>query len=158
MQTNYLLPYSFKKAGWFLFVPGIILGIYYMITEAEPPFLDVKVFSVAASQIMEKSTYFGITENNIFNEIIAILIILGALFIAFSKEKQEDEFIAKIRLESLVWATYINYAVLIIALFFIYDLAFLWVFIFNMFTILFFFIIRFNWVLFKSKKALQDEK
>ena len=158
MQTNYLFPYHLKKVGWFLFIPGIILGIYYMITDAQPHFLDVKVFSIADTPIMESSNYFSITENNIFNEIIAILIILGALFIAFSKEKQEDEFIAKIRLESLVWATYINYAVLIIALFFIYDLAFLWVFTFNMFTILFFFIIRFNWVLFKSKTALQDEK
>ena len=158
MKTNYLFPYGLKKVGWILLIPGIIFGIYYLITDAQPEFLDAQVFSLANTPIMESSTYFSIIEDNIFNEIIALLIIFGALFIAFSKEKQEDEFISKIRFESLVWATYINYAVLIFTLFFIYDLAFLWVFTFNMFTILFFFIIRFNWVLFKSKTALQDEK
>ena len=74
------------------------------------------------------------------------------------KEKTEDEFIAMIRLESLVWATYINYGVLILALIFVYDIPFFWVLVFNMFTTLIFFIIRYNWALNNSKKSIENEK
>jgi len=37
-------------------------------------------------------------------------------------------------------------------------LAFLWVMIFNMFTILLFFIIRFNWQISKLQKAVRYEE
>ncbi|MGB3922738.1 MAG: hypothetical protein WBL00_02275, partial [Bacteroidales bacterium] len=97
-------------------------------------------------------------ENNVLDEISSILLIIGALLIAFSKEKTEDEFISKIRLESLVWATYINYAILIFAIIFIYDMTFLWVLVFNMFTLLVFFLIRFNWALYKSKNQISNEE
>ena len=78
--------------------------------------------------------------------------------VAFSKEKQEDELIAKIRLDSLVWATYVNYAVLMFSMLFIYGMSFLWVMIFNMFTILLFFIFRFNWQVKKLNKTMSYEE
>ena len=80
------------------------------------------------------------------------------MFIAFSKEKNEDEFINKIRLDSLVWATYVNYIVLIISTIFVYEFTYLWVMIINMLTTLIFFIIRFNWQLIKLKKAMSHEE
>jgi hypothetical protein len=84
-------------------------------------------------------------KNNVFDELIGLLLIAGGLFIAFSKEETEDEFIAKIRLESLVWATYFNYAILMLSVIFVYGMSFFGVLVFNMFTLLLFFIIRFNW-------------
>jgi hypothetical protein len=93
----------------------------------------------------------GTVNNNILNEIIGVLIILSSIFVAFSKEKEEDEYILKIRLESLVWAVYVNYGILLISLLFIYDFSFLYVMIFNMFTVIIFFIIRFYWQLNKLK-------
>jgi hypothetical protein len=100
----------------------------------------------------------GITKNNVLNEILGILIIIGALLVAFSKEKTEDEYIAKTRLESLVWATYFNYGILLIAILFVYDLAFFWVMVFNMFTLLLFFIVRFNYMIFKLNKTETNEE
>lgn len=158
MKTTYLLPNKFKKIGWFLFIPGILLGIYYLISQVEPTFFNVPVFSFVEQQFLGKTTFFTFSKNNILDEIIGILLIVGSIFIALSKEKTEDEFISKIRLESLVWATYINYLVLVLAIIFIYDMPFFWVLVFNMFTILFFFIIRFNWALYKSKNQLQNEE
>ena len=70
----------------------------------------------------------------------------------------EDEFIEKIRLESLVWSVYANYILLLLAMVFLYNFDFLWFMTFNMFTILIFFIIRFNWQILKLKKASFDEK
>ena len=96
--------------------------------------------------------------NNILNEIFGILIIISSLFVAFSKEKSEDEYISKIRLESLVWAVYFNYGILLFSILFVFDFSFLWVMIFNMFTVLLFFIIRFNWQISKLKKSANYEE
>lgn len=158
MKSNYLFPNRFKKIGWFLFIPGLILGIVFLISQSDISFFDVKVFSVVEQAIFNDTVFFSFTENNILDEIAGLLLIIGALLIAFSKEKLEDEFIAKIRLESLVWATYVNYAILLLSIIFIYDLMFFWVLVFNMFTILIFFIIRFNWVLNKTKNQIRDEE
>ena len=101
---------------------------------------------------------FAMAENNVLNEIIGVILIISGLMVAFSKEKQEDEFISKLRLESLVWATYVNYAVLLVSMLFVFGISFLWVMIFNMFTILLFFIVRFNWQLRKLNKIVENEE
>jgi hypothetical protein len=155
LKADFLLPNKLKKVGWFLFIPGIILGAFYLVTGIEPNFLDLKSFALAGdkgSGILPDSSYFTIVETNILDEIISLLIIVGAFFIALSKEKNEDEIISKIRLRSLVWAIYLNYALLAIAIIFVYGTPFFWILVFNMFTFLFFFILRFNWALYKSKK------
>jgi hypothetical protein len=161
MKPNYLLSNQFKKIGWILFIPSMILGLLFVIFQFQPKFLDMKVFAILESGIAPWETNHGfcvITQTNATDEIIGILLIISLFFIAFSKEKNEDEFISKIRLESLLWATYINYAVLIIAILFVYGGSAFWVLVYNIFTILLFFIIRFNWVIRKSKKLAKDEK
>lgn len=100
----------------------------------------------------------GNVKNNILNEILGVLIILSSILVAFSKEKLEDEYISKIRLESLVWAVYFNYGILLVLFLFVFELSFLWVMIFNMFTILLFFIIRFNWQISKLKRSVGYEE
>ncbi|OYX22407.1 MAG: hypothetical protein B7Z06_11705 [Flavobacteriales bacterium 32-35-8] len=83
-------------------------------------------------------------------ELILISIIFGGLIIGFSKEKVEDEFIYKLRKDSLVWALIFNYAVLTFLIFFIYSYTFVHVMVLNMFTPLIFFIVRFNFLKLKS--------
>lgn len=158
MKQNYLFSNKFKKIGWFLFAPGIILGIINLIFQNDISLFNIKVFAIAEEEIFGKANFFSITENNILDEISGILIIIGAALIAFSKEKFEDEFISKIRLESLVWATYVNYIILIFAILFVYNTTFLWVLTINMFTLLIFFLIRFNCALYISKNQIIDEK
>lgn len=158
MKTNYLFSNRYKKVGWYLFIPGLILGIVFLICESDISFFNFKVFSIAEQAIFSDTNFFSISENNVLDEISSILMITGALLIAFSKEKYEDEFISKIRLESLVWATYINYAILLLAIIFVHDMTFLWVLVFNMFTLLIFFLIRFNLALTKSKNQISDEE
>ena len=154
MKLNYLFPNKYKKVGWIVIIPSVIIGLIAMGGNLEPAFLDVEVPAVFIDEFFGETKLIGFVHNNLLNEITGLLIITSAFLVAFSKEKQEDEFISKIRLESLVWAVYLNYAILIIALLFIYDMSFMWVIIFNMFTILFFFIARFNWEVYKLKKSL----
>jgi hypothetical protein len=132
--------------------------LYTVITDFEPSIFDCKVPAIFINEIFGDKQLIGIVKNNLLNEFLGILVIVSSLFVAFSKEKYEDEFILKIRLESLVWAVYINYGVLLFSIIFIYDLAFFWIMLFNMFTILFFFIIRFNWQISKLNNSTNHEK
>lgn len=158
MNTNYLFPHRYKKWGWMVLIPAAILGFLTVLNDYSPAFLDLPVFAIAVDEIFGERKYFGFIDNNILNEILGVLIILSGLVVAFSKEKLEDELISSIRLKSLVWATYVNYGVLLLAFIFVYDLSFLWIMIVNMFTILAFFIIRFNWQLRKLHNTVSNEE
>lgn len=158
MKTNYLFPNQYKKWGWLVLIPSTIIGFFVVQLEYSPNLLDVNVPAIFVDDFSGKTKLIGIVKNNILDEILGVLILISAILVAFSKEKVEDELISKIRLESLVWATYINYAVLLLSILFVYDFSFMWVLIFNMYTILFFFIIRFNWQIFKLKKIAKNEK
>ena len=157
MKTKILFPNHFKRIGWYLLIFSVILGILGLLKPAYFKFLDdTKVFAVYSEQLDVK--VFEIIENNVLDEVLGILGIVGAIFVAFSKVKQEDEYIAKIRMESLVWAVYLNYAILIFCMIFFYNFGFFYVMIVNLFTILIFFIIRFYYLVYKSKKSLSHEE
>ena len=158
MKTKLLFPNWLKKIGWILLIPSTILGIAILFFDVKFDFLKLKVFAIYSDPLLGKDTVMGFDKVNLTDTIAGILFLLGAIFVAFSKEKHEDEFIAKTRLESLVWATYINYAILIFCFLFIYEMAFLYVLVFNMFTILIFFILRFYYILYKTNKSLKNEK
>jgi len=157
MKTTYLFPHRFKMPGLYLLVPSIILGFIAMYSNWEPAIFDVTLPSLFKDPVIADKQLFTTLDNNLFNELIGVLIIIGGILVAFSREKEEDEYISRIRLESLVWATYVNFAVLTLAIIFIYDMLFFWVLVFNMFTILIFFIIRFNWQLSKISKTVSYE-
>lgn len=151
MKTNYLLPNKFKTVGWILFIIGLIGGIFIYLSDYESDALTVNVLSVYNESFLgSEKGFFQIIENSILDELIALAIIAGGLLVGFSKEKVEDEFIYKLRKDSLVWAIIFNYAVLILTIVFVYDLAFFDVLVFNMFTPLLFFIFRFNFLKHKS--------
>ena len=151
MKTNYLLPNKFKTVGWILFIIGLIGGIFIYLSDYESDALTVNVLSIYNESFLgSEKGFFQIIENSILDELIALAIITGGLLVGFSKEKVEDEFIYKLRKDSLVWAIIFNYAVLILTIVFVYDLAFFDVLVFNMFTPLLFFIFRFNFLKHKS--------
>ncbi|GAA0758449.1 hypothetical protein [Psychroflexus lacisalsi] len=160
MKLNFLFPNEFKKIGWIILIPSAIIGLVTLIYNYEPTFLDFNVPAIFIDKfsLSDEKQLFGTVSNNILNEILGILIIISSLLVAFSKENVEDEYISKIRLESLVWAVYFNYGILIFSFLLIYDFSFLWVMIFNMFTVLLFFIIRFNWQISKLKISAYHEE
>ncbi len=164
MKTNYLFPHRFKQAGWILLGLSLVLFIVFLILPEGPDsieFFDCNVFSLFPEKFMnwqnKSSPLWEIQKDNIGNELFAILFILGAIFVGFSKEKVEDEYVAKIRMESLMWATYICYGLLIFCILFIYGFSFLYVMIVNLFALLVVFVSRFQFMLYKSKR-LKDEK
>jgi amino acid permease len=144
MQTKYLFPNSFKVIGWLITISSLILGIIYLVSNGDFT-LTFLTFRLSEA---EGADLFLSEYENFTNELIAILLIIGLNLVAFSKEKLEDEWVARIRLESLQWGVYFNSLVLILAIAFIYGNNFLDVMIYNLFTVLVFFIIRFHYIIY----------
>ncbi len=160
MKTRYLFPHKYKIFGWIILLIGLILGIVLLNFDLDAPNLTTKVLALFGSDeifIMGRENSLFIN-NNIADEIASLFIIIGGLLVAFSKIKSEDEYSSKIRTESLIWATYVNYSILIVSIIFVYNSPFFRIMIYNMFTILLFFILRFHFVLYKTKKLLSDEE
>lgn len=158
MSHKLLLPNKFKLIGWCLLIPDTILGLYLSITDFEKFPINAKIFAIFNKEMFGKSQLFGFIETNITSTLVGVIFILGAMFVGFSKEKKEDEFIEKLRLSSLLWAVWVNYILLFLSFLFVYGTAFLTVMMYNMFTILIIFIVRFNYILFKNSKVVSDEK
>lgn len=158
MSYKLLLPNKYKKLGWYLMIPAAIVGLYLSFSNFNGFEINGKMFALFSDKDLGKSQFFSIVETDFTNTIVGVLFIIGALLVGFSKEKNEDEFIANLRLSSLLWAVLVNYLLLLLCFLFIYDFAFLNVMVYNMFTVLIIFIIRFNYILYKNAQTVPDEK
>ncbi len=158
MTTQLLLPNSYKKIGWIILIPATILGLILCYYEFSADWLWSKVFALASEGSEFHYKYFTFTKTNITNTVIGGLFIIGAVLVGFSKEKKEDEFITELRLSSLLWAVLVSYILLFIAFIFVYGTPFLNVMVYNMFTVLIIFIVRFNYLMHKNSKTVLDEK
>ncbi|WP_204346823.1 hypothetical protein [Psychroserpens algicola] len=153
MKTNYLISNKYKVPGWILLMIGLVVGVFLAFSDYESNIFQVKVISIFGGESTinnsfndSPNTIFSIIENSIIDELAALSIIIGGLLVGFSEEKVEDEFIYKLRKDSLVWAIIFNYIVLMLAIIFVYNFAFFDVLVYNIFTPLLFFIIRFNFL------------
>jgi len=143
MKNRYLFPHSYRIYGWVLLFPFLALGVSILYFDFSFPFLELKT---------SRDSLFS--EINLTDEIAALRLITSLLLIGFSKEKIEDEQIAQLRLDSLQWSVYFNYMVLAAAIVFIHGMAFLDAMVYNMFTLLIFFIIRFRWAVNRENRLM----
>jgi len=160
MKTHFLFPNSFKKIGWLLFVPSFILGSYLLLSgfDFENSFV-VNTYALVNDRLFNQSNkYFSFIENGILDELITVLVVVGGILVGFSKTKNEDEYISKIRYESLVWATYFNFGLLLFTTLFIFGFPYYYILIANIAAMLLFFIIRFHYKIYQLNKATHDDK
>lgn len=175
MKNQFLFPSKFKKPALFFLILSLSMGMYMTFVNDTPGFLRVKVYDVETGltgfgyfrYFMEVDEYTTVEQDqlpsknkyeDLGNTLVGSILILSLLIFAFSREKNEDEYIQKIRLDSLVWATYINYGLLFIAFFIFWSFSFLSVMIYNMFTHLLIFVIRFNYYKIKMNRSLKHEE
>lgn len=151
--SKLLFPHRFKPYAAVVFIISCLLGILYISVPQlfpEDMFL-CKVFAIYNEVLFGEDQWFQIIENNIIDELISISIIVSGLILGFSKQAFEDEYIKTIRLESLMWATYANYIVFALILFFVYgNLSLILI---SSFTLLIVFNIRFYFKLHQLKTA-----
>ena len=159
MLKQILLPNYFKLIGWILLVPSAFFGFFLMLSDLESTLkINSKVFALYNDEIMGSQRHTGIISTDITNTLVGVFFILGAMMVGFSKEKKEDEYVANLRLSSLMWAVWVNYVLLLLSFIFIYGMGFFHVMIYNMFTVLIIFIGRFNIKLFINRMIPADEK
>lgn len=157
MQTRFLLPHKLKLAGWIIAVPAFVLMIAYIHTDFTFHFLDY--YNNDLQKIsFDNGMLFDIQFNNFTDEIGGVLLLVGLFLVAFSKEKDEDERIAKMRLESLLWAVLVNTVLIIICILFLYSVNFLHAMVYNICTPLILFIVRFNVLLVLDRKQLNKNE
>lgn len=155
---NYLFDHKYKKVSGWVFYITIPIAMYFLFTDQFDHLLKIKVFSLFPSETIittpETENVIGTRgfawiENGFLDEIFTFIIIVSGIVNSFSREKVEDELISKIRMESLVLSLYINYGLLLLSNFLIYELSYFYVMVFHLFTILLFFNLIFKYRLYK---------
>ena len=165
MKTQFLLPNSFKKPGLILMFLALLVYVLDKFFK-NPIFWDhVKIFAIYNSPDLlhtlkddPNAGFFKIISTYIGYTLFNLVFLSGVMMAAFSRLKNEDEYIAKLRLESLVWAVYVNFIVILVADIAIYGSSFLTIVMLNMYTIPVLFLLRFNYVVFKINKLARNEK
>jgi hypothetical protein len=130
MKINFLLPRNFRFVGIFFLIIGFIFGVARFKYGFKPDLLDFKMFALYSSYI--ESKYMQIVRNNLGEELTGFLILTGLFFIAFASESEESEMTKMLRLKAFFLAAYLNFAFLLIALFFTFGFAFVYALMVNM--------------------------
>jgi hypothetical protein len=142
MKPHFLFPHWCRYLGWGLVIAHVPMSMIGrangMINPLDNP--------------PNQSLFTG---EHLFFICTSLVMALGLCIVAFSREKIEDEQIWHLRLDSLRWAIYINYLVLIASLIFIYDTAH--ILELNLWVPLIFFTIRFRWAIFRLNRSLSRE-
>lgn len=146
MDTKFLLPHQFLQIGLIFLIPAIILMIASSFYGFEVSWLELK--AVRDSGLLISA------DENFTNELGILGTFISLFFIAFSKEKIEDEYILKLRLESLLSAFYLYSIILILGTLVFYHFNYLNFIILNIFSIQIFYILRFRWVMYKQNETI----
>lgn len=145
MRTNYLFPFKIRYLGIALIVLHIPIKLIwdrmYPGGPENPAFTAGTVFSPP------HLFFIGTT----------LMVLVGLFLIAFAKEKIEDEQIVQLRLDSLRWAIYLNYAILLFSLVFTYGGESHHILMLNIWLPLLFFILRFQWVLWRLNRSAKSD-
>ncbi|HEX8024549.1 hypothetical protein [Mucilaginibacter sp.] len=149
MKSRFLFPSKARFLGLFLFLAGIAFFIYSQNSSKE-------IF-VWHSFSTGNSSWGASRDESFDDEIQLFLILSGLILLAFSKEAVEDEHIVQLRSDSLQWAVYVNYVVFAVTIFAAYGLNFLMFTMYNVLTLLVFFIVRFRWKMFLLNRGLTTE-
>lgn len=136
MKTDYLLSPSCKKVGLWLGIPFVLGGLFLLFRGAEG-----ECFLAGLGWV-----------GDFFDELVVVGLIVCLLLASFSREKDEDECIAHLRMQAWTMAVVCNYLILIVGTLCIYNLAYLDFMAINMFTVLILFLVIFHWKLWRFRK------
>jgi hypothetical protein len=139
MKKNYLFPHHFRMVGWVLAIVAVVGYLWLPEIHFKMPSLYFDTFFDDDNE----SGFFRMARTNTLS-IAMPLLTIGLLFIGFSKEKVEDEFVQYLRAQSLIWSTYVTSALFIIATILIYGIAYIIVPYLVFYAFLILFIIKFR--------------
>jgi hypothetical protein len=133
-----LLPYSWKVAGWFVTLAGVVLGVLYNWFDFR---FSIPVFAVYSSFL--KTKMFESFTTNFADELVLLLLIIGLGLIVFSKEKIETENLDLARSKALFRAVILNNVFLLFSILFIFGSGFIGILVMNLFSVSLFYLFFF---------------
>ncbi|MBR5199972.1 MAG: hypothetical protein IKW20_09160 [Bacteroidales bacterium] len=148
MKQNYLLPHGFKRVGLIMLVPFLAACIWLLCGPCEGYWFTVDVPALAST-----SEWFGMTATDPVNEICMLGLLVSLVFIALSREKDEDEMTAVVRMQSFVWSFWCTAVLMLVAILFVYDLAFMYFAFASVFVCFIMYICKFNYEMIKIRRT-----
>jgi len=146
-MKHLLLPYSWKFAGLFLTLSGIVLSVFYLWFDFR---FTLPVFAVYSSFLETKM--FTTFRTNFADDLILLLILSGLGLIIFTKEHIESENLDSIRFKSITFALISNFIFLLFSVLFIFGSGFIGILVLNLFSLPIFYLVFF----FFLKRKLVD--
>jgi hypothetical protein len=148
MRTNYLFPFNSRYFGILLILLHIPVKLMW---DAFYPAGYANNNPGPGS-----SGSFLFSPPHLFFIGTTLMVLVGLFLIAFSRERIEDEQIIQLRLDSLRWSIYLNYAILLFSLVFTRGSDSNHILMLNIWLPLLFFILRFQWVLYKLNRSARS--
>ena len=166
MNKLKLLPRSWRVIGLILIAfclilfvkdPEVVFGEMSILgSDIESPW-KANVPSIMADG-NDGFVFFKWIENDISNEILLTIMLLGTYFIAFAKIKDEDEFSYQLRMEAMSQAHLWNGLLLLLSNWLFYDGIFVYIMIWGLFSFLLIFSIVFAFKIRKYRKEPSYEE
>lgn len=151
-----LLPHRYRILGWILSIPALTAGIYFMIAEPEFDALDARVPALigeADGDIFGDNTFFIMMKNNLTDELVGAVLLIGLFLLCFTRERNEDEYIARVRSESMQWAVFVQMCVFFMALLTVYGIPFWSFMLINLYLLPLVFVVRYYSRIYKINRA-----
>ena len=156
MNKNYLFPHQFRMIGWVLAIAAVAAFVAEQLWFPNFQFKMPALYYDGAYEFMDDDPaphgFFVMATTRILSLVFPLLTI-GLVLIGFSKEKIEDEFVTKVREQSLVWSTYVTAVLFIVATLLIYGMPFMIVPYLVFFVFLILFILKFRIELHRFNKG-----
>ena len=144
------LPRSLRWTGYILFVPGFTLGILWGFAGFKPEWLKVPVFAVYSSYL--KTVTFEMSRTNFTDELAAILMLTGLLWMVCTKEISESPETNLLRFKALIFSILLNSVFLLFGIVFIFGIGFIDVMIINLFSQLAVYLLAFRILVARRKR------
>jgi len=148
MRTNYLFPFNSRYFGIGLILIHIPIKLLWDALYPEGFHGHDPAPGSEGSFLLSPPHLFFIGTT--------LLVLIGLFLVAFSRERIEDEQIIQLRLDSLRWAIYLNYAILLFSLVFTQGGDSSHILLLNIWLPLLFFILRFQWVLYRLNRSARS--
>lgn len=161
MKKTYLLPPYFKIIGLSMLLPTILYGLYVFYWSMMGNMLDNIFRSMNDDPYPDGiATYVALVKSGWpwLYQIIIFAFTLSFAFMAFSREKVEDEYIWKIRMNSLVSALIIDCILICVAIFTLFGMNFVTFMAFNFYVIVAIYLVIFRIAIYRAKKNIDYEK
>ena len=87
------------------------------------------------------------------NEICMLGLLVSLVFLALSKERDEDELTAVVRMQSFVWIFWCTAVLMLVAILFVYDMALMYFAFASVVVCFIMYICKFNYEMIKIRRT-----